>query len=200
MPRAIRIDLLAIVLALVGVDAAHAGFITYDLVNYPSLQNGWTLSGTITTDGTIGALSNSDVVAWAYSATKSGTTFSASSTESGASVFAQDLTASATQLTLADTQVVTTGFNLLSQFRSQSLGYGSPSPSTDPNYYYLQTPVGQLQWSTEFFGEPPAPSGGGLWVIAETPEPASILLVLTAIGGMTGYRLVTRRSKGRFGF
>jgi hypothetical protein len=170
MRRAILVAVLSTVLSLVFTDIARAEFITYNIVNYSTLQNGWTLNGTITTDGNIGALSSDDIVAWAYSVTQSGIIYSASSSEAGSSVFSQGLTASATQLTIADTSVVTTGFNLQSQFDYQSLGYASPSPSTDPNYYYLQTPVGQLQWSTDFFGDPPAPSGDGLWVIA-TVEP-----------------------------
>ena len=41
-----------------------AGDITYSIVNDPIDQNGYTLSGTITTDGTIGALAPSDFLSW----------------------------------------------------------------------------------------------------------------------------------------
>ena len=37
--------------------AVLAESMTYDIQNYPTDQNGWTLSGTITTDGKIGVLS-----------------------------------------------------------------------------------------------------------------------------------------------
>lgn len=46
------------------VGQASAGSITYDLVNYPDVQDGNTLSGTITTDGAIGNLQMSDITAW----------------------------------------------------------------------------------------------------------------------------------------
>jgi hypothetical protein len=44
------------VLTLVMVNAGivAGGDITYDVVNNPSLQNGFTVTGTITTDGTTG--------------------------------------------------------------------------------------------------------------------------------------------------
>jgi hypothetical protein len=42
-----------------------AASITYNVVNYPTLQNGFTVSGTITTDGSTGpALPGSDITAW----------------------------------------------------------------------------------------------------------------------------------------
>ena len=42
----------------------RAGQITYDLQNYPADQNGHTLSGTITTDGTIGTILGQNIVSW----------------------------------------------------------------------------------------------------------------------------------------
>jgi hypothetical protein len=42
-----------------------ADLITYNVVNYPTLQNGFTVTGTITTDGSTGsALPGSDITAW----------------------------------------------------------------------------------------------------------------------------------------
>lgn len=43
-----------------------AGEITYSLQNYPADQEGYTLSGTITTDGVIGGLAASDIVSWSW--------------------------------------------------------------------------------------------------------------------------------------
>jgi len=54
-----------------GVGAAS---ITYDVVNYPTLQNGYTVTGTITTNGAIGlTLPATDITSWAITITK-GTT------------------------------------------------------------------------------------------------------------------------------
>ena len=42
-----------------------AASITYDVVNYPTLQNGYTVSGTITTNGATGtSLPGSDITSW----------------------------------------------------------------------------------------------------------------------------------------
>jgi hypothetical protein len=43
---------------------ASQGGITYNLVNYATLQNGYTVSGTITTDGAIGTITNENVDKW----------------------------------------------------------------------------------------------------------------------------------------
>ena len=52
--------------------AVLAGSITYDLEINPYLTNGWTLSGTITTDGALGPLQSPDILSWSWTATKFG--------------------------------------------------------------------------------------------------------------------------------
>ncbi len=52
--------------------AVLAGSTTYNILNHPDYQNGWTLSGTITTDGTIGLLQSSDITSWTWTVTKPG--------------------------------------------------------------------------------------------------------------------------------
>ena len=64
----------AALLAVCGASALQAGAVVYNIVNYPGLENGWTVSGTITTDGTIGTLSASDITAWSWSLTDGATT------------------------------------------------------------------------------------------------------------------------------
>jgi hypothetical protein len=60
-----------VLVAVVGLgQTCAADPITYNLVDYSSLENGWTLSGTITTDGTIGALAASDITSWTFTITK----------------------------------------------------------------------------------------------------------------------------------
>ncbi len=51
-------------LILASVSSAWAGTLTYDIVNYPSLQNGYTIEGAITTDGKLGVVSPSDITGW----------------------------------------------------------------------------------------------------------------------------------------
>ena len=81
--------------------AVLAGSITYDIVNYPDLQNGWTLSGTITTDGTTGTIQSSDITSWTWTVTMDGTTHTYQSTDPGAMTVTQALMASNTGLYLS---------------------------------------------------------------------------------------------------
>jgi hypothetical protein len=52
-----------------------SGDITYELVNNPAYQSGWTLSGSITTDGTLGSISAADITSWTWTATDPDNTF-----------------------------------------------------------------------------------------------------------------------------
>jgi hypothetical protein len=51
MIRALLAALLALSLTCCSATNCMGGSIVYNIVNYPDLQNGYTLSGTITTDG-----------------------------------------------------------------------------------------------------------------------------------------------------
>jgi len=61
--RHFAIALASLCMLLVVSQTTKAGTI-YDLQNYPADQNGHTLSGTITTDGTIGTLQESNIKSW----------------------------------------------------------------------------------------------------------------------------------------
>jgi PEP-CTERM motif len=83
--------------AILAAGAANAAPIVYN-VSLPSPST-WTLSGTITTDGTIGALSLADITAFDLTATNSSTTSSCIS-GSGCVLFGSSaFSGSATQLT-----------------------------------------------------------------------------------------------------
>ena len=56
---------------------APAAPITYDLVNVPADQNGWTVSGHLTTTGATGTLAASDVTSWDFTLTKGLTSYAA---------------------------------------------------------------------------------------------------------------------------
>ena len=79
--------------------------ITYGIVDYPTLENGCALSGTITTNGNIGSLGNADIVAFDVRISSSGGSGVGFVSGSGlvdyySSVAATDLIASATSLNL----------------------------------------------------------------------------------------------------
>lgn len=88
--------------------AVLAGSTTYDIVNYPDYQDGWNLSGTITTDGIIGLLQSSDITSWTWTVTMSGSSQTYRSTDPGATTIVDGLTATNTgQLILIPTTVNT---------------------------------------------------------------------------------------------
>lgn len=62
-------------IALAYPSAAKAN-ITYNLIDYPAYENGYTLSGQIVTDGALRTLSNSDIVSWWFTATNGTITLS----------------------------------------------------------------------------------------------------------------------------
>src|SRR5438128_2725742 len=83
--------------------AASAATITYTIQNYANQQNGWTLSGTITTDGTIGALLDSNIQSWNWTISKQGVgefTYR-SGVRDASSLTLHGASASETQLTMA---------------------------------------------------------------------------------------------------
>ena len=81
--------------------AVRAGQITYNIQNYPADQSGHTLSGTITTDGTTGALAPGNILSWTYTLDAgTGNAFTYSGTGANASING-DIEASQTQITLA---------------------------------------------------------------------------------------------------
>ncbi len=81
---------------LSGLQAAP---ITYSLVNNAAFQDGYTLSGSITTDGTLGLLSDSNITSFSYVVTNTATSAVAISA-SGTVAEVARIQASATQLTL----------------------------------------------------------------------------------------------------
>ena len=79
-----------------------AGTITYSIQNYPSDQNQASLSGTITTDGTIGDLAASDILSWSWTITPiGGAPYTLSSSDAGDTNVDGSLVASASEITMA---------------------------------------------------------------------------------------------------
>src|SRR5271157_3999787 len=153
--------------------AVLAGSMTYDIVNYPDLQNGWTLSGTITTDGTIGTIQASDITSWTWTIVEAGTALTIRSTDLGAGVTVDGLTATSTDLQLHfnSDQLLQLGSNaaflqdatshIEPRFITQALGPAIPPP--------------RIAWSSSI----PQPPGTSAWLIASTstaavPEPCTL--------------------------
>ena len=158
---------------------ASAG-LTYSLTNFASLQIGWTVSGSITTDGTIGSLSSSNITSWDYTATNGVSTFTGASTTSGA--FINGFDAIGATSTSFYVQGQTGHIMLVADAVYSSL----INWNYNQNTYSGQAPAGTLKWNTDPSGQYVA----GEWTIASrtagVPEidPATGGSALSLIAGV----------------
>jgi len=84
---------------VVSASTSATGNITYNLV---SPTNGYTVTGTVTTNGQIGLLTTSDIVEWSFMVTApNGRFFTANSSETDARIGMRGATASATEIVVA---------------------------------------------------------------------------------------------------
>jgi hypothetical protein len=175
---------------MAAVGAASAGNITYDLINYPAFQNGSTLGGSITTNGQIGDLSFSDVLAWQVIVTPpGGVAFKFDSTQPGSSVPQfQGVTADLQFIKLS----ATPDFDLFGNeaffagpTSRGALFYERASLLIPVERYEATAP--QLVWDSN-----PGPTdlGGDPWIIATVPttvsavpEPSTLVMSLIPICG-----------------
>jgi hypothetical protein len=197
-----------LLIAACGLSTARADSITYNIVDYASLESGWTVSGTITTDGSIGSLSSSDITSWAYTFTNGATVDTYSSSASEARTLVNGgLSASATQLTIGtpgnggqtglalDYIGNSVGQGSLDWYREGS--FGPYQPGSDG---YSGQFGGNNLW-VAFSNNPPGLTltNSENWVIAAVPsavpEPASIAMVV--LGGLGGVVVFARRSRSQ---
>ena len=102
--RAARTNALILILAGFALAPGKArADITYTIVDYPADENGYTVSGTITTDGSTGTeTSGGFIESWSVSITKNGTTIADfASTQSGFVSVSGDLVVTSTSIDLA---------------------------------------------------------------------------------------------------
>jgi hypothetical protein len=191
MPRIVLICLCA---ALFTQGAAHADNITYTILDQPSLQDGFHITGQIVTDGKIGTLSSSDIVSWNYQFTNpSGVVSDHNSTSQFSPPVLRGVTATATTI-----YVMATG----------------TGPEDIINVFHLQPGIfSTLDWEQRFtVGTPPTsqivggekrgfvgplitPQLDPLVVAAPTPEPISLVLAIIGGGMLAGAGIARRRVK-----
>jgi hypothetical protein len=183
------------------ISGLEAAPITYAFVNNAAFQNGYDFSGSITTDGTIGALSNSNITGWNFVITNTATSV-VEHTQSGTGVYSARFNANATQLTLPPASdslggssfQLNVGSGTFSWQRMPAVDMGSPF---DP----MQIPAMEsyfVSLNTQFWSNSQQPlaltsTAGGDWIIASTspvPEPSTYGLLF---GGFTLAVVAMRR-------
>jgi hypothetical protein len=175
------------------VRQAAAGDITYNFVNDAVDQNGWSLAGTITTDGTTNAFLNpSDILAFSVTLTEGSTTViltpGSVGFEGTSGLYA---TASSLQVDAGDAFSLTGSGSFLT---APYLEWNNNQASGGPAYDASQND------STYWYASPPSSSGpfaGTTWTIASVPEPST--LAMGAIATLAGLGMWIRRRASRRG-
>ena len=188
--RPVLFALAAAALLLGGAGRASAGFV-YEFQNYSAEQNGWTLSGTITTDINTGTLTSAHILAWSFTISSGSTSTTYDSTTAG-NVVHGSATVSSTAITLGATDTLSFDNGI----GWSPLQYNRTGPT-----FYVSRPDG---FTTNWFGSPGLSGlGGNPWFIAlsqqplnTVPEPASLSLLGVGLAGIVGYRLRRRKPAG----
>ena len=199
-----RIGLVAVVFGLLGVKSSLVhGNLIYNIQDHASYQNGWTLSGTITTDGNLGVLTAADILSWSVTISNGSTTLSFDDGGQNVGLFAgyssfYGITATSSQL-YAPTPPSNGGVTgiVLGSPRTVGQPFNGPQGPTVawsrsdfvPNSSYLEVdPQVGYDWRV---------TGSNLnsfdWIVASTaavPEPSTLsLFVLGGVGmAVAGYR------------
>jgi hypothetical protein len=175
---------------------ASAGSITYDILDMPADQNGFAVSGTITTDGVIGNLANSDITSWSVTISQAGISETFTSGDGGPIVnILNNLVATASEIYVppAANFAVANDFELLSvppggmiTIIDEIRWVNSPQPIYMAQVNFSAPPA----WNT-------APSVAGTnWVIATAvPEPSALTMLGIAATCLAG--VIRRRASRR---
>jgi PEP-CTERM motif len=196
MSRALLLAVLSVFLDFSPTATTMGGSITYNIQNYAALQDGYTLSGTITTDGTIGTLTSADITAFSISVTGP-VDYVVTSQSVGASAGVQGaVTATAAAITIAPSVVADANF----------LGLGTNDLALQ--YYHFSDDYGWYifgandslpqAWNTEGAG---LSLGGSTWIVAtaSVPEPGTVTLALIGIACLAVARRTRRHRRVALG-
>ncbi len=192
---------LAALLAIGVVANAHASPITYDIQSYLPEQSGWSLSGDITTDGTLGPITAANIISWEFTNTMGGTTVTHGLTV-GSAIVTGTLLADATSLTLpipVDPDTEENALQLGNGFFDFPLiewARGNTGAYPVGDWYHSRSPGIATYWSDNVpTGSLPLPTADEPFIIATVvPEPGSLTLVLLGAGGL-GLLIYRRRKR-----
>jgi probable HAF family extracellular repeat protein len=162
-------------------------------VDYPALENGYTLTGTITTDGATGVLSGSDVVNWNVNISQGNTLLTHADPSTGFIQSCNNLHADATGLWLPEGAPGTKIFNVVDGNLQSDTVVIQYNFGTISDFYTGQWPGNGVLWNYNL-GNPNQITGNFIVATPEAvPEPASIALLLA--GGMILLVIVSRRHR-----
>jgi hypothetical protein len=196
-------SLAALVLAafIVGLASVATADISYTL-SPVSLTDGYVVTGTITTDGTFGPITASNITSWSWSATDGILTYS-ETVPSSAGIAAGDLMATPTAIEMAIAlQQAYPGFSTGGNFSEQ--GPDGHSLNYLANFAWQSPTVPSWQEAIELSLGPFAEFGpsftpimpAGPYIIATavtTPEPSTSMLLGSELLLFSGIRLLRRR-------
>jgi hypothetical protein len=178
--------------------------ITYTLSDYSALESGYTLTGSITTDGNFGTIVAGDIESWTFTATDGETTYTVSSNDAYASLGVDGLQASATALTMGIPTPASTGEAALDLY---AYGESYLSYQRYTNYYGFLTqdtysfdnPSQNSVWTNQTNGSNGLTLGANdPWTIATAPaavpEPSSLVMAGLGLAGLAGYGWRRRRA------
>ena len=196
--------LLVMAVLVLRVSAAQAGPITYDIVDYPALESGGSVSGFITTNGTIGSDDPSSIVT-SWQVTVSGPFgFTLSSAAGDTLGFLGDVITTPTQIQLSDLDANGYGaieMNLIEppivfeewgEFVSSNASAGpTRTAACGAGCFNPATYDWQTSGTDTLFGSDPSVVAQ----VAAVPEPSTVTLVLGPALLLLGkYRARHRRS------
>ena len=178
------------------ISGLQAATITYSIVNNAGFQNGYTLSGSITTDGTIGDVT-SGILDWNWTVTDNATSEVVRSLSGNGATNSFSVQASATQITLepfgeySSLQLGGGGVSW-NRYAAEDFG-GFVTPAID-NYFFQYNSTNY--WMNQ--SESPlalSSTADGSWIIADggvsaVPEPSAFALL-----GLSAFGLIVRRRR-----
>jgi hypothetical protein len=189
-----RSALMVVGLLLVCVTQTRGGNIVYNIVDHPELEGGYHISGTITTDGTLGIINTSNILSWQFTMYNGQYSYSLSSNDAGSAVLYAEVDATTSSLFIPypyDPNLISGGYPtpalvLLSNNRPNGLtpiyeiGYGvegSPNGYVPVEVYGGQTDTRTL-WSLAI---PYSSVTQSFLIASNVPEPSSIASAGSAV-------------------
>ncbi len=167
---------------------------TYSIIDYPAFQNGFTIEGSITTDGTTGTQTNTDFIqSWKITILQNNVvqeTYSGGAGTAGGATLMGDLLVTSKSISLDFTNG--TNFTLLSPTSISETEWQAitVTPPASPFAVYSSSGTQQLFWAGDV--------GSGINQIATVvPEPASAVLAGIGAGSIMTYVLVRKRRAQR---